>query len=104
MIKKYLYISLLLFGFSLVAVAQDGKNQSSDVLGFYPNPVTNGKIYITSKTTLEREISIYDVLGKRVFITNTSNKELNISTITPGVYLIKIKEADVISTRKLIVR
>lgn len=104
MAKNYFYFTLLLCLFSFSGFAQDGKTQASEALGFYPNPVNNGKIYITSKTTLEKEVLIFDVLGKKVLQTNTSSKELNISTIPPGVYLIKIKEAETTATRKLIVR
>ena len=67
MAKNYFYITLLLCLFSFSGFAQDGKTQASEALGFYPNPVNNGKIYITSKNTLEREILIFDVLGKKVF-------------------------------------
>ena len=104
MAKNYFYITLLLCLFSLSVSAQEGKPQQNDALGFYPNPVSNGKIYITSKNTLEREILIFDVLGKKVFQTTTAIKEINISSIPPGVYLIKIKEAETTATRKLIVR
>ena len=104
MAKNYFYITLLLCLFSFSGFAQDGKTQASEALGFYPNPVNNGKIYITSKNTLEREILIFDVLGKKVFQTTTATKEINISSIPPGVYLIKIKEAETTATRKLIVR
>ncbi|WNM19897.1 T9SS type A sorting domain-containing protein [Flavobacterium capsici] len=104
MTKKYFYITLFVLLFSLVGFAQESKSQSNDALGFYPNPVSNGKIYITSKTALEKEILIFDVLGKKVLQTTTSSKELNISTIPPGVYIIKISEGDSTATRKLIVR
>jgi hypothetical protein len=90
--------------FSFVGFAQESKTAINDALGFYPNPVSNGKIYITSKTTLEKEILIFDVLGKKVLQTNTTSKEVNISTIPPGVYIIKISEGDTTATRKLIVR
>ena len=85
-------------------MAQEGKLQQNDGLGFYPNPVSNGKIYITSKTSLEKEIMIFDVLGKKVLQTTTTTKELNISSIPTGVYIIKIKEEETTVTRKLIVR
>ena len=107
MAKNYFYITLLLCLFSLGASAQEGRPQSgsNDVaLGFYPNPVNTGKIYITSKTNLDKEIMIFDVLGKKVLQTTISAKELNISSIPPGVYIIKITEGDTTATRKLIVR
>lgn len=103
MARNYFLTALFFFLFSFVSLAQDGKQQG-ETLGFYPNPVTNGKIYITSKTTLAKEILIFDVLGKKVFQASTSSKELNITTIPPGVYIIKITEGETTTTRKLIVR
>jgi hypothetical protein len=103
MTKKYFYITLFCL-FSFIGFAQESKTVSNDALGFYPNPVSNGKIYITSKTTLEKEILIFDVLGKKVLQTTLTAKELNISTIPPGVYIIKISEGDATATRKLIIR
>ncbi len=101
--KKY-FILLL---FSLLSysncVAQDVKQQGES-LGFYPNPVSNGKIYITSKTSLEKEILIFDVLGKKVLQTTTTSRELSINSIPSGVYIIKITEGETTATRKLIIR
>lgn len=104
MSKNYLYSVLLFVLFSFSASAQEGKPSANDGLGFYPNPVTNGKIYITSKSTAEKEIIIFDVLGKKVLQSSTSSKEINISNIPAGVYIIKIKEDETTVTRKLIVR
>jgi hypothetical protein len=104
MTKKYLYIALLTFLFTLGAHAQDSKQQGNDALGFYPNPVSNGKIYITSKTNLDKDVSIFDVLGKKVMQITISSRELSIASIPPGVYIIKITEGDTTATRKLIVR
>ena len=82
------------------------KNQPSSIdnLSFYPNPVSNGKIYITSKFSGDREITIFDVLGKKVFQTTQNMKELNIASISPGVYIIKIREGEATLTRKLIIK
>ena len=103
MAKNYLYTFFFFCLFSLGTFAQDVKQQG-ETLGFYPNPVSNGKIYITSKTTLDKEVLIFDVLGKKVLQTTISSRELNISTIPPSVYIIKITEGDTTTTRKLIVR
>jgi hypothetical protein len=110
MTKKYFY-SLLLTLFLAVGSmqAQEPKNAATSTiedLNFYPNPVTNGKIYITSKNTSAKEISIYDVLGKRVLQINmnVNTKEVNVGTLTSGVYIIKIKEDEATATRKLIVK
>jgi hypothetical protein len=112
MTKNYFYITLLLaFFFTLNAAAQDNKQQprpqentSIEGLSLYPNPVTTVKVYISSKNDLEKEIVIFDVLGKKVLQTKIDSKELNISNLLPGVYIIKITEEEATSSRKLIVR
>lgn len=112
MIKNYFNITLLLvFFFAQGIFAQEAKQQTKpqeasviEGLNLYPNPVSNGKVYITSTNDLDKEIIIFDVLGKRVLETTVSTKELHISNLTPGIYIIKISEGDAVATRKLIVK
>jgi hypothetical protein len=112
MAKNYFYIILLLGLFFSVSVsAQEAKQQpklqdntSIDGLSLYPNPVSNGKVYISTKEDLEKEITIFDVLGKKVLQTQLSSRELNVSSLSPGVYIIKINENQATATRKLIIR
>ena len=109
--KNYFYIALLFLMFSTTSVvAQEIKSSSRaqenaiEGLTFYPNPVSTGKIYITSKLSEDKEITIYDVLGKKVLQTILSGRELNIGNLSPGVYIIKFKEGESSETRKLIVK
>jgi len=112
MAKNYFYITFLLAFFFTVSVsAQDSKTSPKtqdgttiEGLSLYPNPVLNGKVYISSKNDFEKEIIIFDVLGKKVLQTHLSTKELSIPDLTPGVYIIKISEQNNSATRKLIVR
>jgi hypothetical protein len=110
MAKNYFYTILITaIFFTTSALAQDNKqpNQedaSIEGLSLYPNPVTTGKVYITSRKDSEKEIIIFDVLGKKVLQTKISSRELNISNLTPGVYIIKIIEEGATSSRKLIVQ
>ena len=112
MTKKYFYISLFCFFlFSLSISAQETKQQNKlqdtapiEGLNLYPNPVTNGKVYIATKNDLDKDVQIYDVLGKKVLQTILSSRELNVSALTPGIYIIKIKEEEASTTRKLIIR
>jgi len=109
--KKLNYITFL---FLLLIVsstkAQDVKQQSKiqesaiEGLSLYPNPITNGKVYIVTKNDVEKEIQIFDVLGKKVFQSQLNTRELNISSLSPGVYIIKIREEESTATRKLIIR
>ena len=105
--KKYLYTITFLFClFSLSLMAQENKQSSTmiDGLSFYPNPVNTGKIYITSKSSLDKDITIFDVLGKKVLQATINAKELSIASLSPGVYIIKIREGEATATRKLIVK
>lgn len=101
---------MILF-FTLTGSAQEVKQQSRiqesasiEGLSLYPNPVSSDKVYITTKNDLDKEIQIFDVLGKKILQTVLSSRELNVSSLTPGVYIIKIKEEESTATRKLIIR
>ena len=109
--KKLYFIPLLfLLLFTLNVTAQEVKQQSKiqestiEGLSLYPNPVTNGRVYIATKNDTEKEIQIFDVLGKKVFQSQLNTRELNISSLSPGVYIIKIREEESTATRKLIIR
>ncbi len=103
--NKYFYSIFLFCLFSLTITAQENRQQPAiDGLSFYPNPVSTGKIYITSKSALDKEVAIYDVLGKKVLQATLSTKELTIASLSPGVYIIKIREGEATATRKLIVK
>ena len=112
MTKNYFYSAILLvFFFSLSLNAQDLKQQPKpqetsviEGLNLYPNPVSNGKVYISTKNDSEKEIIIFDLLGKKVLQTLISSRELNVSNLNSGVYIIKITEDNASATRKLIVR
>lgn len=73
-------------------------------LKVYPNPVSNGVLHIESNLNTERTISLFDVLGKQVLSTTTSNNTVNVTALNSGVYIVKITEGGNTATRKLIIR
>ena len=110
--QKYLF-TFLLFVFLIIAApasAQDGElvpprtEVPIDGLSIYPNPVTGGKVYISSTKNQEKEIEIFNVLGKPVQKTRIRGKELDVSRLTSGIYILKIKEGKARATKKLVVR
>ncbi len=112
MIKNYYYIILLfcfLFSYSLQAqenksaLASKTQEPTIEGLTIYPNPTNTGKIYITTKSSLDKKVEIFNVLGKRVLESVTTSKEVNVSQLEAGVYIIKIKEGEATATRKLII-
>ena len=91
--------------------AQNGFNNPStqaniEGLSIYPNPVDSQRSYINieSKRSLIKNIEIFDVLGKRVFTAVLSGRELNISNLRKGVYILKITENKTSESRKLVIR
>ena len=111
MAKNYFYTLIaLVFFCSFSAFAQETKQAprvqetSIEGLSLYPNPVSNGKVFITTKNDLDKEIIIFDVLGKKVLHTMMNSKELNVSALSSGVYIIRINEKESSATRKLIIK
>ncbi|MDM1044088.1 T9SS type A sorting domain-containing protein [Myroides sp. 1354] len=119
MTKNYFYNYFLIGVFALmtslsVAQVSSGAVSSNKAtvvktiegLSIYPNPVqTNGKITIETKTNETKEVEIYNVMGKKILATQLNTKELVLpSSVTAGIYIIKIKENNASATRKLIVK
>lgn len=96
--------------FSTVLAAQSTSfpayNQEKPITGLsiYPNPVTGNKIYISTQKNQAKEIEVYNVLGKLILSAKLIGKELDVTDLTPGIYIIKIKEGNTQATRKLVVR
>ena len=98
--------------FSFGAVAQESKStiaagkEPIEGLNIYPNPAKSDRIYITTtKGSLTKEVEIYNLFGNKIMqvTLNGGAKEINISTLNRGMYLIKVKEGDASTTRKLVV-
>ena len=108
---KYLFILLLLLTLNFSAQAQDRlgnatKTEQIEGLQIYPNPTTNNRVFIVTDNANPKEIDVFDLLGKKVFSTtsNSTAKELNLSQLKSGVYLIRIKEKETTVTRKLVLK
>jgi hypothetical protein len=72
-------------------------------LNMYPNPVTNGNLYISTDSSSAKSVEIYDILGKQVLNTKVSNNTVNVSNLKGGAYIVKIDEDGKTATRKLII-
>jgi len=65
-------------------------DKDKDTFGIYPNP-TFDKLYFSSTNSDDFNISIYDLLGKRVMeATKNVNSSLDISTLDSGIYILKL--------------
>ncbi len=73
-------------------------------LKVYPNPVSNGTLFIETTTNATKNIVIYDVLGKQVLNATAVDNAINVSSLKAGVYVVKITEEGKTATRKLVVK
>jgi hypothetical protein len=101
---KHFYV--LIFFFSVTLGFGQQSPEKGDIEGFklYPNPVTEGRVYVVTAQNAPKKIRIFDVLGTPVLETTIIGKELNISELNAGIYLIQVYEKDKVATRKLIVK
>lgn len=109
--KNYLFIfivcSILNIPISARAQSQTSFKVSTsgiEGLSVYPNPINTDQLYITTKYNLPKTIEIYNVLGNCVITESIIGKSVNISKLSPGLYILKIKENELSATRKLVVR
>lgn len=101
---KHVYLVIFFF---ITALAFGQTNQTTgDISGLniYPNPVTNGKVFISTPQNAPKKILIYDVLGTQVLDLTLMGSELNLSSLESGIYVIRIFEKDKMATRKLIIK
>ncbi|WP_341222093.1 endonuclease [Polaribacter atrinae] len=68
----------------------------------YPNPTDGNKIYF--KITESAEVEVYNVLGKLIKTqnVNTNHNSMDVSNLSKGIYLVKIKSENQSITKKLI--
>jgi len=80
------------------------ENNSQKTFSIYPNPASNGYVNVTSTASGVKTVFVYDVLGKQVINTTISSNKLNVSELTSGVYIMKISQNGILSTKKLVIK
>lgn len=108
-ILSFLLVCFLLFSSTMTAQssalpAYGSQEKPITDLSIYPNPVNGGKVFITSEKNQTKQVEIYNVLGKLILSSKLTGKELDVSELTPGIYILKIKEGNAQATRKLVVK
>ena len=82
------------------------KNNAIEGFTTYPNPITNNKFTVATSSNSSKSVTIFNLLGKQVFKTNFSGekKDLDVSEINSGVYVLKVTESGKTTTKKLVIR
>ncbi|WP_417872437.1 T9SS type A sorting domain-containing protein [Xanthomarina gelatinilytica] len=76
----------------------------ANTFNVYPNPTSTGYVNITSKTNDVINVAVFDILGKQVLNNAVNNNRLDVSTLTTGVYIMKISQNGQVITKKLVVK
>lgn len=89
-----------------ITVSVNNINSTSDILSLYPNPASG---YVTMKWSGKQsaKITVTNIMGKRISIDNiapNSNKQIDISTLTKGLYFVTVECNNQKTTQKLLVR
>jgi len=80
--------------------------RNDEIVGFklYPNPAIADVVYVTTQNNNLKEVRVYDVFGELVLTEKLSTKAMNISRLSPGVYVVQVTENNKSITRKLVVK
>ncbi len=107
MMKTIYSILLLLFAFTVSGQeVVDNKISQNEIVDFklYPNPTYNDVVYIITADNGVKDILVYDLFGEIVLKESTSYKELNISKLDAGIYIVQVTENNKTISRKLVVK
>ena len=74
-----------------------------DGLKLYPNPVKGGTLYVETALNNNVHVTIYDIVGKQVLNTTVTNKAVNVSELTSGVYVVTVTEEGKTTSKKLMI-
>tara|TARA_R110000751_G_scaffold113854_3_gene213065 strand:- start:37639 stop:39312 length:1674 start_codon:yes stop_codon:yes gene_type:complete len=69
----------------------------------YPNPTNSGFVNITTKANTAVNVTVFDVLGKQVLSKTLNNNTLDVTSLTTGVYILKLNQNGTSTTKRLIV-
>ncbi|WP_027065890.1 T9SS type A sorting domain-containing protein [Maribacter sp. Hel_I_7] len=80
--------------------------RNDEIAGFklYPNPTIADVVYVTTQLNNLKEVKVYDVFGELVLTEKLSTKAMNISRLSPGVYVVQVTENGKSITRKLVIK
>lgn len=76
----------------------------ADQVQLYPNPVSDGMITIQTPISGEKQVTVFDMLGKKVIDTALMDNQLNLASLQGGVYLLQLTQNELSVTKKLVVK
>ncbi len=98
--------SISTFGdFAIAEIDPLGINDfDSTKYNLFPNPTYDGLLYFTNYDNTIESIEIYDLLGKKVFMSSIIGNKIDIQNIKSGVYIAHIKSEIGVTVQKIVVQ
>lgn len=78
-------------------------NVKKEHFKIYPTVVSNGIICVTSASNQTKKVNIYDSTAKLV-ISRGTDKEVNVSQLPKGTYIMNVEENGVVESKKFIIK
>jgi len=107
-VRAYDNTTVYLDDFSFLDNATLSTVKNKAIAGFatYPNPVSKGTLTISSASDSLKNLTIFNLLGKQVLSSSFSGIQSNVdvSSISAGIYILKVTEAGKTATKKLVIR
>ena len=76
-----------------------------EMVTLYPNPTTS-KVFFDNSNSNFKEVAVYNYLGQKVattsFTSAVQNQEIDMSTLTSGIYILKFSDGATIKSAKVI--
>jgi hypothetical protein len=107
-IRAYTNTIVYLDDFSFFDNATLSIRKNNAIMGFaaYPNPISKGILNISSANAAVKNLTIFNLLGKQVLSSSFSGvqSDVDVSSISAGIYILKVSEAGKNATKKLVIR
>ena len=107
-VRTYSNTTVYLDDFSFFDNATLSTVKNNAIVGFaaYPNPVSKGILTISSASDSLKNLTIFNLLGKQVLSSSFSGIQSNVdvSSISAGIYILKVTEAGKTENKKLVIR
>ena len=91
--------------FAIAELDALGINENdSTKYNLYPNPTIDGILYFTNDNNTIKSVEIYDLLGKKVFMSSNINNKIDIQFVKSGIYIAHIKSEMGVTVQKIVVQ
>ena len=91
-------VAFIIYGDKTMAINEIKNNKVS----IYPNPVVNELTIQTKNGVKIHQVTIYDLMGRKVLSTQKVTGKLNLDSLKSGNYVVEIQSSEGITTQKLI--